>query len=37
MNYEKVYLTLIHIFAEQEDIKVEVNLERRWDKWMLKK
>ena len=30
MDYEKIYLKLIQIFAEQEDIKVEVNFERRW-------
>lgn len=30
VDYEEIYLKLIQIFAEQEDIKVEVNFERRW-------
>lgn len=30
MDYEKVYIKLIQIFAEQEEIKVEINIERGW-------
>lgn len=30
MNYEEILKNLIRIYAEQEGIKVEINIDRRW-------
>ena len=30
VNYEEILKNLIRIYAEQEGIKVEINIDRRW-------